>query len=394
MTLESEEICFQSNEPRSYVSLCEFKLHFLLFAPTIEKRHVFKVDLARKMWQEIERISGVPFPNGSHRQGSSSVDTNLGGHISHEGDVARLRRDLLIATNHATAAEIKLGSERERNRVIEEENALLREDLRDLNDNLQTRMYELDEKGLELDRASKVIQSLQIDLKEVEDKLSRVSNLELDLSNHKVEEEHLRSELCKAMEEVDKIRSRNAVQEEKILHLQENLRETTEASKQRENTATTIANETKHSLQILEAKLVYSNEQLSRAEERERRSSICAEKERQEVLSIHQNMQSVIEGVRQEMHVLHTAELEKMNIALESAKQQITNVTEKLHEQQLQSLRETDRLTKSNTEMQKRIEEATDELEDQIARCRSLQTELEKVRKQRVHVPLNYARLI
>ena len=332
------------------------------------------------MWDEIGRISGVPFPHGRW-QGSTGVDTKLGDHIRHEGDVVRLQRDLLIATNHAAAAEIEYGSERERNRVIEEENVLLRKDLRELNDNLQTQLHELDEKGLELDRASKFIQSLQTDLKEVEEKLqSRVSKLELDLSKQRTEEEDLRSEHYKATQELENIRLKNAVQEETILHLRENLRETIQASKQRENTTTTIVNaETKHSLQILEAKLQYSNEQLSRAEERERQSSICAEKARQEVLSIHQNMQSVIDSVRREIYVLHTAEMEKMNNALESAKQKISNLTEKLNEQQLR----TDQLTKNNMETQKRIEEAADELEDQIARCNSLQTELEKVRKQK-----------
>jgi chromosome segregation ATPase len=356
------------------------------------------------MWQEIELISGVPFPRGSQRRGSSGVYTNADEDLEfdsanltqachgHGDDVARLQRDLLVATNHATAAEIESGTERERNRVLEEENALLREDLRELTDNLQARMLELNDKDAELDRASKVIESIQTDIKQAEDQLlSRVSTLESDLSHQKAKEEQLRSEHSKALQELEKLRLRNTVQEERIQHLQDNLRDTAQTSKQRENNATIIAHaEAKHSLQILEAKLQNANEQLSKAEERERHLSIRADEARQEALSTHQNMHSVIESVRKEMSALHSIELEKLKIALESAKHQITNLTEQLHQQRIRLVNETDMLTKNNAETERRIEKATHELEGQIARCRSLQTELDQVRIQCLHVPLNY----
>jgi len=355
------------------------------------------------MWQEIERISGVPFPRGSQRQGSPGTDEYLFDFANltqacygHGGDVARLQRDLLVATNHATAAEIESGTERDRNRVLEEENALLREDLRELSDNLQARMLELNDKDAELDRASKVIESIQTDIQQAEDQLlSRSSALESDLSNQKAKEEQLRSEHSKAQQELDKLRLRNAVQEERIQHLQDNLRDTAQTSKQRENNATTIAHaEAKHKLQILDAKLQHANEQLLKAEERERHLSIRADEARQEALSTHQSMHSVIESVRKEMSALHSTDLEKLNTALESAKHQNANLTKQLHEQRIRLVNETDRLTKSNAEAEKRIEKATHELEGQMARCRSLQTELDQVRYNSVwtrtsELPLN-----
>lgn len=346
------------------------------------------------MWQDIEVISGIPFSLGSHGTGSSGISIQLDEDLEFKyttrthpchgagGDVVQLQQDLVVARNHAAAAEIETGSERERNKALEEENAMLREDLRDLNSDLQARILESDKKDIELDRISQVVESLQANLKEAEEKMqSLVSTLESEMFKHKAKEEQLRSEHCKAMQELVNLRLRNAVQEERLQHLQENLRDMAQASKQRETTATTIAHaEKKHSLQILEARLQYSNEQLSKSEERERQSSIRADEARQESLRMHEHMNHVVENVRKEMSAIKNADLEQVNVALESAKHQITILTERLQEQHIQSVSDTDRFTKSKEEVEKRVENAIVELEGQKALCKSLQTELDTVR--------------
>ena len=349
------------------------------------------------MWQEIERISGVPFPRGSHRKLDDNIEFNFANitnasQCKNEVDVIRLQSDLLVATNHANAAEIESGSERERNRILEEENTNLRAELQQLSDNLQSRMLELDEKNIELNRTSNIIESLQTNMKHVEEKMiSRASSLEIDLANQMAKEEVLRSEHSKAVQEVEKLRLRNAVQEERIQHLHENLRETTQASKQKEHNAETIAHaEAKHSLQMLEAKLQHINEQLLKAEDRERQASTRADEARQQALNTHEHLHIVVEKVREEMSALHTADMEKLNNELKSSKHQITILTEQLHEQHNRLVNDTDRFAKNNAESEKLIEEAARELEDQISHCKRLQTELDQVRIHCEHAPLNY----
>ena len=352
------------------------------------------------MWQEIERISGVPFPRGSHRNLDDNIEFNFA-NITNASqckkvDVIRLQRDLLVATNHANAAEIESGSERERNRILEEENTNLRAELQQLSDNLQSRMLELDEKNIELNRTSNIIESLQTNMKHVEEKMiSRASSLEIDLANQMAKEEVLRSEHSKAVQEVEKLRLRNAVQEERIQHLHENLRETTQASKQKEHNANTIAHaEAKHSLEMLEARLQHLNEQLLKAEDRERQASSRADEARQQALNTHEHLHIVVEKVREEkLSALHNADMEKLNNELQSSKHQITILTEQLHEQHNRLVNDTDRLAKINAESEKRIEKATHELEDQISHCKSLQVELDQVRTHCEHAPLKNYRI-
>ena len=90
------------------------------------------------MWQSIERISGLPFPERSpsgveaELNGASRTATSLALDFQQAND-PYLQQDLLRATNHAAAREIEAGNLRETNRALSEtvdalqdENASLR----------------------------------------------------------------------------------------------------------------------------------------------------------------------------------------------------------------------------------------------------------------------------
>ena len=161
-------------------------------------------------WQEIERISGVPFrrslpqrrpetsPSGveeeiADRTRSATSSLALDFHLASisqatEAEVVRLQRDLL-------AVEIESGSERERNRALQEDNANLEKHLRELSDNLLARSQELSNKENELNLLSNDVAFFQSKKKQAEVELiARVKGLENELAKQKKTEEELRFE--------------------------------------------------------------------------------------------------------------------------------------------------------------------------------------------------------
>jgi hypothetical protein len=105
----------------------------------------------------------------------------------------RLQRDLF-------AIEIESGSERERSRALEEENANYIEHLRELNDELQARSQELSDK--EEEHRNLVI--LNNNKKQTEDELmARITGLENELAFHKKAEEELRFEQSTTVKELE-----------------------------------------------------------------------------------------------------------------------------------------------------------------------------------------------
>jgi hypothetical protein len=341
-------------------------------------------------WQEIERISGVPFrrslpqrrpetsPSGveeeiADRTRSATSSLALDFHLASisqatEAEVVRLQRDLL-------AVEIESGSERERNRALQEDNANLEKHLRELSDNLLARSQELSNKENELNLLSNDVAFFQSKKKQAEVELiARVKGLENELAKQKKTEEELRFEQSTTLQELEKSRSSIAMHEERIRHLQGNINDTLQSSKQRESKAiATVQADAKHNTTILEAKLQSMNDQLVKAEEREQQASIRVEEARLEASCTHKTMYNIIANERKEMKALHSADVERMNLELVSAKQGLIEANlrlAKLSEKSSQDLNDAENHTK----------EIKHELGSQSALCEKLKGKLDQVR--------------
>jgi hypothetical protein len=341
-------------------------------------------------WQEIERISGVPFrrslpqrrpetsPSGveeeiADRTRSATSSLALDFHLASisqatEAEVVRLQRDLL-------AVEIESGSERERNRALQEDNANLEKHLRELSDNLLARSQELSNKENELNLLSNDVAFFQSKKKQAEVELiARVKGLENELAKQKKTEEELRFEQSTTLQELEKSRSSIAMHEERIRHLQGNINDTLQSSKQRESKAiATVQADAKHNTTILEAKLQSMNDQLVKAEEREQQASIRVEEARLEASCTHKTMYNIIANERKEMKALHSADVERMNLELVSAKQGLIEANlrlAKLSEKSSEDLNDAENHTK----------EIKHELGSQSALCEKLKGKLDQVR--------------
>ena len=334
-------------------------------------------------WQEIERISGVPFrrslpqrrpetsPSGveeeiADRTRSATSSLALDFHLASisqatEAEVVRLQRDLL-------AVEIESGSERERNRALEEENANLEEHLRELSENLQA-------KENEVNLLSNDFAFLQSKKKQAEEELiARVKGLENELAKQKTTEEELSLEQSTTLQELVRSRSRIATYEERIQHLQDNLNDTIQSSKQRESKAiATVQAEAKQNATILEAKLQSMNDQLLKAEEREQQASIRVEEARHEASCTHKTMYNIIANERKELKALHSADVERMNLELDSAKQGLI-------EANLRLAKQSEKSSKDLNDAENHIKEIKHELESQSALCEKLKGKLDQVR--------------
>jgi len=336
-------------------------------------------------WQEIERISGVPFrrslpqrsPSGveelADRTRSATSSLALDFHLASisqatEAEVVRLQRDLL-------AVEIESCSERERNRALEEENASLEKHLRELSENLQARSQQLSNKENELNLLSNDFAFLQSKKKQAEEELiARLKGLENELAKQKKTEEKLRLEQSTTLQELEKSRSRIAVHEERIQHLQGNLNDTIQSSKQKESKAiATVQAEAKHNTTIFEAKLQSMNDQLLKAEEREQQASIRVEEARHEASCTQKTMYNIIANERKELKGLHIADVEKMNLELDSAKQG-------LKEANLCLAKLSEKSSKDLNDAENRTKEIKHELGSQSALCEKLKGKLDQVR--------------
>jgi DNA repair exonuclease SbcCD ATPase subunit len=346
-------------------------------------------------WQEIERISGIPFrrtlpqrisansPSGVDAEladrttASLALDFHLASSISQatEADVVRLQRDLL-------AVEVESGSERERNRALEEENANLEEHLRELSDNLQVRSEELSSKENEMNILSNNFVTLQNEKRRAEEELrARVKGLENELANQKKTDDELRVEQSSTLQELEKSLSRIAVYEERVQHLHSNLNDTIQTSKQRESKAiATVQAEAKQNTTILEAKLQSMNEQLLKAEEREQQASLRLEEARREASCTHKNMYNIIANERKELTASHSADVERMNLELDSAKKRLISLSEEVQEANLRLAKQSEKSTRNLNDAENRMKEIKHELGSRSALCDKLQGELGQVR--------------
>ena len=345
-------------------------------------------------WHEIERISGVPFRRSqSQRKPESGVDAELEAryrphetsplaidfHLANISDatkaeVGRLQRDLL-------AVEIESGSERERNRALEEQNANYIEQLRELNEELQARSQELSDKEEKL----RNLVILHDNKKQTEAELmARINGLENKLVFHEKAEEELRFEQSTTANELEKSRSRIAMYEERVHQLQGNLNDTIQLSKENESKAVArLQSEAKQNAAILEAKLQSTNDQLLKAEEREQQASLRVEEARREASCTLENMYKIISNERKELKALYIADVERINLELDSTKQRLLSLNEEIQEANRRLAKQSEKSTMNLNEAEIRMKEIKCKLGSQSALCEKLQGELGQVSDKR-----------
>lgn len=254
----------------------------------------------------------------------------------------------------------------------------LQEHIRELVDQLNVNSDQLTDKDNNIYSLSKEVETLQ---RHEEDLLSRVKELDNELAIQKATEKHFGSEHSKTIKELDKSRSCNAEHEERIQNLQEHLKDTIQASKQRENDSIVVAqSEAKHDTAILEAKLQSMEQQLVKAEQREEQALIIAKEARHEALDIHQQMHTSIVSARKEMSALHYTEIERMNHELESAKQEIVCLSGQLQQGNILLAKKSEKSCQDLNEAECRIKDISHKLEDKSASCDRQHTELDQVR--------------
>lgn len=346
------------------------------------------------MWQDISRSSGLPFSRSTSaslqtsdnarsslvvdRQSSGFDYATLGDGNDECVNVSQLQHDLLRLTNHAIASELEVGNLRDRNRMLEEEIQCLEDRIKSNDEILQARALELSEKEESIQTLTKD----KIRLRQTEqDILARVAELESDLAGQKAEEETLRLEMQNTVQELLDSRSKNEVLENRVVDLQDNLRETVEASKKRESTALAIAQtEAKHTATILESKLQSCEQQLAKAEEREAQALLQSQEARQETSNLHQSMTNNIASTRREMSAQHRAELDKINIELDASKQEITHLSDQLQEAKNLLVKQTEKSAKNLNAAECRVKDINNDLESKTKECERLQAELDEVR--------------
>jgi predicted nucleic acid-binding Zn-ribbon protein len=213
-----------------------------------------------------------------------------------------------------------------------------------------------------------------------QDLLARVAELESDLAGQKAAEETLRLEMQNTVQELHESRSKNEVLENRVVNLQDNLRETVEASKKRESNALAMAQtEAKHTATILESKLQSCEQQLAKAEEREAQALLQSQEARQDISNLHQSMTNNIASTRREMSAQHRVELDKINIELDASKQEITHLSDQLQEAKNSFAKQTEKSDKNLNDAECRIKDINNDLESKTEECERLQAELDEV---------------
>ena len=353
------------------------------------------------MWQEISSISGLPFPrspslvdnnNGAlytNSRGSRPQSATTLHHLSTDNgtrsttrSVAQLQSDLLRSTNHAISSEIKIGNLKDQIARYEHKIACQQQQSNELSENLQSCRNDLHHKDETISSLSRDNNTLKNSLEKTEKDLSsRIAELEHDLSSQRVIEETLRLDRQKTLQELDNTTKKNEALQKQVADLQDNLRETVEASKQREKRSLVEA-QTKgiNDMVVMEAKLQNVTQQLAKAEEREQQSSISAQEARQETSNLHQMHNNNINNLRRELSQQHKVEVDKIRLELDNAKQDITHLSAQLQESHNSLAKQSAKATKNLSDAENRIKDINHELESKSEQCERLEMELNEVR--------------
>ena len=371
------------------------------------------------MWQEISSISGLPFPRspslvdnnndalynnsviGSSRPQSATTLHHLstGNGSRPTRSVAQLQSDLLRSTNHAISSEIKIGNLKDQITRYEHKIACQQQHSNELNESLQSCRLDLAHKDETMSSLSRDKDVLQNSLEKKEKDLSsRIAELEHDLSSQRVIEEKIRLERQETSQELDSTTKKNEALQKQVADLQDNLRETVEASKQREKNSLELAQtKSDNEMAIMEAKLQNVTQQLAKAEEREQQSSISAQEARQEISTLHQMHNNNITNLRRELSQQHKVEVDKVNMELDNAKQEITHQSAQLQEANNSMTKQSAKATKNLNDAENRIKDTKHELESKSGQCERLEMELNEVRHRIVvgyiHIVRNFISL-
>jgi chromosome segregation ATPase len=262
----------------------------------------------------------------------------------------------------------------------------LQEQLCQLTSNLQDHARKLDVKDDMLCSSSKKAETLKetvSTLKETEANLiANVSDLQSKLTEQQSIEKYLRQELGESS-------SRNALHEERITILQDNITESIQASNQREYTATKIAKaDAKHATAILEAKLSILVENQERAECRGHQALILANEARKDRNDVLNKISVAIDSVSREREIAtrHSTEMKRMRVDVESAKSTQKEELQRVSENLTQMTVQAETSVKSLKIAENQIEEINHKLEEKSTICNKLQIELDLVSSDRSQV--------
>lgn len=278
--------------------------------------------------------------------------------------------------------ELKIGNLNDQITKYDHDMACQQQHVKDLNDTLQSCRNDLSLSADTIASLTRDKNALQNSLEKKEKDLSsRIAQLEHDLSSQRVNEETLRLDRQKTIQELDNTTKKNEALQKQVADLQDNLRDTVEASKQKEKSSLESAQKkSNNEMAVMEAKLQNVTQQLAKAEEREQKSSISAQEARQETSNLHQMHNNNIANLRRELSQQHKVEVDKISLELESAKQEITHQSAQLQDANNSMTKQSAKATKNLNDAENRIKDINHELESKSEQCERLEMELNEVR--------------
>eukprot|EP00984_Skeletonema_dohrnii_P016426 scaffold7310_cov154-Skeletonema_dohrnii-CCMP3373.AAC.2 len=328
------------------------------------------------MWQDIERISGVPFSRSASFASSAGRD-NSPLTIPADADAkfdARRLESLRIALDKENQTNSSIQIELNQTKVALLDATSRANDLEQTNNLLQhtidTVRAENDTQRHDLLLLTASDASKDTRLEQLHDQVNHLQTQLSDLANAN---NVLTTEHSQTRHDLEQSTQRNVEHESKIERLELSL---SDAKKQHVKDKEAAQMELKQTRMILQTKLQHAQEQLKESEARERRAHEARSKAADELPKLMAKFKSEREAIRAELTKLHDGDIEKYKTHLENASTQLKEMDSRLAKQAEEFGLQLNDAEEEQKETSQALQAVRAELEEKRSQCKRLQEEV------------------